>query len=310
MDKNTPIMPEDLSRVTKILICGDKIYDSWEEHYISGTHNYLGGVAETSAGTIDTLADIANMPNITELALYNQRIDDLSPLAGLHLVLLGLGGNRITDLSILPACGEIAELLLAGNPVSDIGVLAQIGTLQSLDLSDTRVSNIAPLAGLPLAFLSLLEAPVRDYAPLRELPRLVWLRLSDLTAEQAAICGELYQMQDLTMYRCNVSDLAMLQDLTDLSFLDLMNNHVSDLSPIGRFPKLEGLGIEGNPITDLSALSRLDRLTYINLANVDAADYAVLAQLPDLRTVDCTSEQSERIGLALSGRDVQINVLR
>lgn len=310
MDADAPIMLEDLSRVTKVLICGDKIYDAWEEHYISGTHNYLGGVAESSVGTIGTLADIANMPNVTELALYNQQISDLSPLAGLHLARLGLGGNRITGVSVLPTCGDLTELLLTGNPIADIGALAQIGTLQSLDLSDTLVTDISPLAGLPLAFLSLLESPVQDYAPLKELPQLVWLRLSDLTAEQAAICGELYRMQDLTMYRCNVSDLSMLQNLTDLSFLDLMNNHVSDLGPIGRFSKLEGLGIEGNPLTDLSALLRLDRLAYINLSNVDAADYTVLASLPSLHTVDCTSEQSARIEQALSGKDVQINVLR
>ena len=307
---DTPVTQKDLERVTSLLICGDKVYDSWEDHHISGTHDYLLGVQETSVGTVDTLADIAHMKNLTELALYNQQIVNLAPLKGLRLTKLGLGGNRIVDLSVLQDCGPITELVLTGNPISDISPLAELNTLQSLDLSDTRVVSIEPLSGLPLSFLSLIETSVQDYSPLTRLSQLVWLRLSDLNPDQAAVCGELLRLQDLTMYRCGVSDLSMLKELTDLSFLDLMDNNVSGISTIGYFPKLEGLGLEGNPVSDLSALSELKKLQYVNLAGVAADDYAVLARLPALRTIDCTADQSGRIEQALEGADVQINVLR
>lgn len=310
LEADAIVTQEDLNRVTVLLICGNRIYDAWEDHYISGDSDYLNGAPEDSVGTVNTLADIAHMPNLEQLALFNQSIGDLSPLKGLHLTKLGLGGNVITDLSILPECGPLTELVLDDNPISDAGPLAAISTLASLDLSRTRVTNIAPITNLPLTFLSLFETPVADYTPLRQLPHLEWIRLSDMSEDQAAICGELMRLKDLTMYRCGISELSALQNLNNLSFLDLLGNDISDIGQIGLFPELRGLCIQDNPVADLTGLIELKNLQYINLVGISATDFSPLAQLPALRTIDCTSEQSERIEQALNGRDVQINVLR
>jgi len=307
MDDSTPVTREDLSRVTKILICGETIYDEWDEHSISGTYDYLNGERAAGAGTIRSLADIAYMENLTELAVFNQRISDLSPLRGLRLTRLGLGGNRIGDVSALPDCGAITHLLLNANPLEDIGPLSKIPSLVSLELSKTRVTSIAPLSGLPLAYLSLLETPVSDYAPLIELPQLEWVRLSDLPSDQLPVCGELFRLKDLMLQRCGVTDLALIRDLTELVFLAVPDNGITDLRPIASFPKLNGLCLEGNPVGDLSALAALKNLEYINLIGVDTADFSVLSELPALRRLDCTADQLEGIERALGGKDVQIS---
>lgn len=297
----------DLDQITGLYIFGDMIYDAWAEHSVSGTGDIVNGTQVSSVGSIDSLIDISHMKNIQELALYNQQITDLSPLKGLHLTKLGLGGNQITDISVLPKCGALTELHLHHNPVKDISPLSGISTLTSLELCQTKVKDIRPLSGLPLTYCSLIETPVADYSPLLELPHLQWLRVSDLTREQVAVIGRLTRCQDLTLYRCDVTSLQQIENLIDLRFLDLLGCHVSEIGEIGVFSHLGGLCLQGNPITDLTPIAALENLDYLSLINVPASDYSVLLQLPRLKTLDCDATQRDAIVAVLAGTDVQIN---
>ena len=307
LDENAVITEEDLGRVTKILICGDTVYREWTEHTISGTDQYLNGASEKSTGTVDTLMDIAKMTNLKELALNNQRISDIAPLQGLPLTKLGLAGNQVSNISALAACSNITDLLLTGNPITDIEPLSGLSKLRFLDLADTDVTDITPLDSHPIFFISLIDTPVQDYTVLTRLPDLNWLRVSDMPPGEAEICGELHGLVDLTMYRCSVSDLNILQELTELLYLDLLGNQLTDISKIGNFSKLQGLCIQGNPITELSPLTQLSDLHYINLIDIDEAEYTPLAKLPSLQTVDCSEGQRETISVILGDTDVVLN---
>lgn len=300
----------DLDRVTGLYICGDTIFDDWSEHSVSGTSDYLNGEQITSVGTISSLEDISHMANLSELMLLNQQITDLSPLKGLHLTKLCLGGNQIKSISVLPDCGEITVLQLHHNPLSDISSLAEIPTLASLELSQTRVSDIRPLAGLPLTYCSFIESPVADYAPLLDLPHLEWLRVSDLPDGQIVVIGKLTHLKDLTLYRCNVTSLSEIENLVDLCFLDLLGNSISDIGGIGAFSHLNGLCLQDNPIKDLTAISSLRSLEYVNLIGISEDDYSVLTQLPALHRIDCDAEQQPLIEQALNGATVEINVIQ
>ena len=299
----------DLDKITGLYLFGDTIYDDWSQHSVSGTHDSLNGKQVSSVGSVDSLTDISHMKNIRELALYNQQITDISPLRGLHLTKLGLGGNQISDISVLPYCGALTDLQLHHNPVSDIGPLTDISTLTSLELSQTKVTDIRPLAGLPLTYCSLLETPVADYSPLIELPHLEWLRVSDLSSEQVSIIGRLTRCRDLTLYRCEIVSLSQIENLIDLVFLDLLGGKISDIGEISGFIHINGLCIQDNPISDLSPLAKMRKLEYISLIGVPADDYSVLAQLPLLRNLDCDATQSEVIRRALIDTNVQINVV-
>lgn len=122
--------------------------------------------------------------------------------------------------------------------------------LSYLDLADTYVEDITPVVNCPLVFISLLGAPVKDYAPLTRLPQLEWVRASDLSAEEVEIFGTLTNLKDLTLHNSPVSDLFTLYGLRRLSFLDLYNCKLTNIHGIDRFPELRGLCIAENPITD------------------------------------------------------------
>lgn len=304
---DTPVMPEDLNQITGLYLCGTRIYDAWNDHDYYTSTDYINGTQEQSVGSISTLADIANMHNLTELALFNQMITDISPLSGLPLTKLGLGGNLITDVSPLAELTGLTSLYLEDNPLSDIGPLQNLYQLETLDLSDTHISDFAPLGGLPLGYLSLMNCPIQDCTPLRALPKLNWLRLSNLSSEQAAICGELTHLNNLTLYYCGITSLEPFSKLENLLFLDLLGNDLTSLNGVDRYPLLSGLCINDNPVIDLTPLTELPKLTYVNVGSIPAINFGPLADIPNLEKVDCSLNQQESIQNALYGRNVTIN---
>ncbi len=303
---DTPVMPEDLNQITSLNLCVKRMYDAWDDHDYYTNTDYINGKQEESAGSVNTLADIANMHNLTELALFNQMITDISPLSGLPLTKLGLGGNLITDVSPLAELTGLTSLYLEDNPLFDIDPLQNLYQLESLDLSDTLISDISPLGGLPLGYLSLMNCPIQDCAPLRALPKLNWLRLSNLSSEQASICGELTNLNNLTLYRCGITSLEPFPKLENLLFLDLLGNDLTSLNGVDRYPLLSGLCINDTPVIDLTPLAELLQLTYVNVGSIPATDFRPLADIPNLEKVDCSLMQQESILNVLSGRDVTV----
>ncbi len=307
LTENEVITREDLGRITKILICGSKVYSDWDDYNISGVNGSLYGAPESNIGSIDNLADIALMSNINELALYDQQISDLSPLSGLPITKLGLAFNRLTDLSALSRCSSITHLYLTGNPISDISALSEIAHLQYLDLANTHVKDLSPVIDCPIVFISLIDTPVQDYKPLALLSQLEWLRASGLSAENVEICAALTHLKDLTLHGSQIHDLSVLYKLKRLSFLDLYQCELTDINEIKYFPELQGLCIAKNPITDLSPLVDLYKLNYINLMDIHA-DFSPLEQLPALDTIDCSKDQEAAIRVTLSDKVIDIRV--
>ncbi len=97
------------------------------------------------------------------------RIQDITPLKGLHLETLTLPSSAIADLSPLKGM-PLRGLSLRDNPVlTDISPLDGM-KLVFLDLNSFRGSNIDALRDMPLATLHLAHSEVKDLAPLREAP--------------------------------------------------------------------------------------------------------------------------------------------
>ena len=67
-------------------------------------------------------------------------------MAGLtNLTVLHLGGNSISDISVLAGLTNLTRLGLRKNSVSDISVLADLTNLTSLDLRDNKITDLSPL---------------------------------------------------------------------------------------------------------------------------------------------------------------------
>ena len=98
---------------------------------------------------ISDLSPLAGLTSLEGLGLYHNRISDLSPVAGLTaLKWLALGSNQISDLSPLAGLTTLEKLTLDSNRISDISPLAELIALWGLYLNDNRISDVSPVAGL------------------------------------------------------------------------------------------------------------------------------------------------------------------
>ncbi len=91
--------------------------------------------------TIVDLRFFTNFTHVRRLSLYNNHIEDVSPLARLtNLVFLNLGKNRIKDVSSLSNLTSLEVLILHDNvSITNLRGVHRIVTLREIDLRNTHV---------------------------------------------------------------------------------------------------------------------------------------------------------------------------
>ncbi len=130
------------------------------------------------ASNISNLSGLEAATNLDYLALGQNSISDLSPLAGLPLRGLVLPDCMVTDISPVSNLTHIEELNLRSNPISDISPLGAITTLHSLDLSHCQIIDISVLSQLVnLKYLQLNHNKIRDVTALAHLTSLYKLEI-------------------------------------------------------------------------------------------------------------------------------------
>lgn len=102
LSKTDKITASMLENVRKLRIVGKEILDDedtfWGEgRHVDGKDSSFGSVR----GNITDLSDLAQMVNLEELALCNQKIEDISGLKDAAFEKLYLSKNMITDFSVL-----------------------------------------------------------------------------------------------------------------------------------------------------------------------------------------------------------------
>lgn len=80
-------------------------------------------------------------------------------LRGLPLTRLGLGGNRIRDLSALYELKLLQALDISDKPVQNLDALSGCPLLNGLDISATGVVSLSALKDIPLRSLKLYDMP-------------------------------------------------------------------------------------------------------------------------------------------------------
>ena len=230
--------------------------------------------------------------NLTTLQLYNNRVSDLMPLAGLtNLTTLYLRRNSIADLTPLAGLTNLTTLYLYGNRVSDLTPLAGLTNLTELDLNFNAVSDLTPLAGLTnLITLQLGHNGISDLTPLAGLTNLTTLQLYNNRVSDLTPLAGLTNLTALYLYgnRVSNSDLMYLAGSTNLTTLQLGFNGVSDLTPLAGLTNLTALEIEDNAITDLMPLAGLTNLTTLQLGgnSISELPAGVFAGFANLETLN------------------------
>jgi hypothetical protein len=108
---------------------------------------------------------LADLP-LTGLGIADNRVSDLSPLAGKRLTWLSCGVTDVSDLTPLK-----------GMP------------LTYLNCSLTEVRDLSPLAGMPLTWLDCSQTQVVDLSPLKEMPLTTFFCLSTGVSELSPLEG-------------------------------------------------------------------------------------------------------------------------
>ena len=191
---------------------------------------------------------------------------------------------------------QLTDLHLGGNAISDISVLSGLTQLKWLYLWNNTIGDVSPLKGLTqLTDLHLGGNAISDISSLSGLTQLKWLHLWNNTIGDVSPLKGLTQLESLELGGNVISDISSLSGLTQLKWLYLWNNTIGDVSPLKGLIQLEFLDLGGNAISDISALSGLTQLTSLDLRGNAISDVSPLIEL------NLTGTEWDSTGLRLKG---------
>ena len=200
---------------------------------------------------ITNLEGLQHCAAVMLIDLENNQIADLTPIKDLKLVQsLTLAGNKIESIAPLENFVKLQYLDVSRNAIKDIAPIAKMENMRSLYLSQNQIESITPVAGLKKVWTLYIAAnPIADFAPVSQLK---WLSSFDAKG-------------------CNISDLAFLKPLTELSYVMLADNKLTDLSVLVEMAQADAAGAKrfapfwrlylwGNPLSDSASQQQLPAL--------------------------------------------------
>ena len=261
------------------------------------------GALDLSGRGLDSLSvnDVSHLPNLSELYLSRNGLEDISALSGLaNLSVLRLTTNRIEDISALSGLASLRELYLGWNVLEDISALSGLANLSVLRLTTNRIEDISALSGLAsLRVLELSGNRIEDISPLSGLANLRELSLGWNVLEDISALKEL-RVGRLDLSNNAIEDISMLRGMTSLESLYISNNAIKDILALSGLASLRALYLSGNRIEDISALSGLANLASLHLSGNRIEDISALSGLANLVSLHLTGNRIEEIS-PLSG---------
>ena len=306
-DKITASMLED---VRKLRIVGKEILDDedtfWGEgHHVDGKDSSFGSVR----GNITDLSDLAQMVNLEELALCNQKIEDISGLKELPLKKLYLSKNMITDFSVLLNLIDLDTLCIMENPAENLSVIGECTGILRLNIQGMNLTDIDFLKNLSLDYLDMSNVEVENniFEPLTEMKKLDTLCMCDVNEAAAEILSQMSTLKALFMWGDStiLENLKPLKGMTQLETL-AFTTQISSLEGIEQFPSLNFLSVSFSLVKDLSPVTGAKNLQVIDISNADIENFEPLFGHSGLTEVHCTEEQKEEIMKIDSSPDFEI----
>ncbi|MFZ2931939.1 MAG: protein kinase, partial [Blautia wexlerae] len=295
-DKITASMLED---VRKLRIVGKEILDDedtfWGEgRHVDGKDSSFGSVR----GNITDLSDLAQMVNLEELALCNQKIEDISGLKELPLKKLYLSKNMITDFSVLLNLIDLDTLCIMENPAENLSVIGECTGILRLNIQGMNLTDIDFLKNLSLDYLDMSNVEVENniFEPLAEMKKLDTLCMCDVNEAAAETLSQMSTLKALFMWGDStiLENLKPLKGMTQLETL-AFTTQISSLEGIEQFPSLNFLSVSFSLVKDLSPVTGAKNLQVIDISNADIKNFEPLFGHSGLTEVHCTEEQKEEI---------------
>lgn len=310
LSKTDKITASMLENVRKLRIVGKEILDDedtfWGEgHHVDGKDSSFGSVR----GNITDLSDLAQMVNLEELALCNQKIEDISGLKELHLKKLYLSKNMITDFSVLLNLIDLDTLCIMENPAENLSVIGECTGILRLNIQGMNLTDIDFLKNLSLDYLDMSNVEVENniFEPLTEMKKLDTLCMCDVNEAAAETLSQMSTLKALFMWGDStiLENLKPLKGMTQLETL-AFTTQISSLEGIEQFPSLNFLSVSFSLVKDLSPVTGAKNLQVIDISNADIKNFEPLFGHSGLTEVHCTEEQKEEIMKIDSSPDFEI----
>ena len=310
LSKTDKITASMLENVRKLRIVGKEILDDedtfWGEgRHVDGKDSSFGSVR----GNITDLSDLEQMVNLEELALCNQKIEDISGLKELPLKKLYLSKNMITDFSVLLNLIDLDTLCIMENPADNLSVLGECTGILRLNIQGMNLTDIDFLKNLSLDYLDMSNVEVENniFEPLTEMKKLDTLCMCDVNEAAAETLSQMSTLKALFMWGDStiLENLKPLKGMTQLETL-AFTTQISSLEGIEQFPSLNFLSVSFSLVKDLSPVTGAKNLQVIDISNADIENFEPLFGHSGLTEVHCTEEQKEEIMKIDSSPDFEI----
>ena len=310
LSKTDKITVSMLENVRKLRIVGKEILDDedtfWGEgHHVDGKDSSFGSVR----GNITDLSELAQMVNLEELALCNQKIEDISGLKELPLKKLYLSKNMITDFSVLLNLIDLDTLCIMENPAENLSVIGECTGILRLNIQGMNLKDIDFLKNLSLDYLDMSNVEVENniFEPLTEMKKLNTLCMCDVNEAAAETLSQMSTLKALFMWGDStiLENLKPLKGMTQLETL-AFTTQISSLEGIEQFPSLNFLSVSFSLVKDLSPVTGAKNLQVIDISNADIENFEPLFGHSGLTEVHCTEEQKEEIMKIDSSPDFEI----
>lgn len=284
LSKTDKITASMLENVRKLRIVGKEILDDedtfWGEgRHVDGKDSSFGSVR----GNITDLSDLAQMVNLEELALCNQKIEDISGLKELPLKKLYLSKNMITDFSVLLNLIDLDTLCIMENPAENLSVIGECTGILRLNIQGMNLTDIDFLKNLSLDYLDMSNMEVENniFEPLTEMKKLDTLCMCDVNEAAAETLSQMSTLKALFMWGDStiLENLKPLKGMTQLETL-AFTTQISSLEGIEQFPSLNFLSVSFSLVKDLSPVTGAKNLQVIDISN---ADIKILNRCLDIR---------------------------
>lgn len=310
LSKTDKITASMLENVRKLRIVGKEILDDedtfWGEgRHVDGKDSSFGSVR----GNITDLSDLAQMVNLEELALCNQKIEDISGLKELPLKKLYLSKNMITDFSVLLNLIDLDTLCIMENPAENLSVIGECTGILRLNIQGMNLTDIDFLKNLSLDYLDMSNVEVENniFEPLTEMKKLDTLCMCDVNEAAAETLSQMSTLKALFMWGDStiLENLKPLKGMTQLETL-AFTTQISSLEGIEQFPSLNFLSVSFSLVKDLYPVTGAKNLQVIDISNADIKNFEPLFGHSGLTEVHCTEEQKEEIMKIDSSPDFEI----
>lgn len=282
LEEGEPIPTERLGEVEQLLVCGQTLMGTLQEHEDQAGFVHDRYAVATPHGDIsdEDLALLEECVNLKVLILDYQQISDLSPLAQLPLEYLSLTGNQVSDLSPLAGQTELRVLDLGENPVRSVEVLAQLTALQEVTLEATGITSVEVFAGSGIQSLNARGTWITDFSPLESCPDLTRLIVGELPSGAAETLAGLTGLVELRLYSTQDVDLSHFAGFQTLQDLDLYGSTISHPEALTLLSSLRLLNLGETGVNDLSFLTEMPAMTEVDLRNDPLTDLTPLLDCP------------------------------